>query len=90
MPTSWGPSLLDIATAHTNQKHGFLAGADEPDLSDDDDSLSSDRSECSGEDAEFMDLVEDLAMLDVEQRDVLTEVRSGVDAYIGRKRHRLD
>ncbi|KIK81916.1 hypothetical protein PAXRUDRAFT_92959, partial [Paxillus rubicundulus Ve08.2h10] len=64
MPTSWGPSLFDIATAHTNQKHGFLAGADESDLSDSDDSLSSGGSEGSGEDAEFMDLVEELAMLD--------------------------
>jgi hypothetical protein len=50
----------------------------------------SDRSEGNGEDAEFMDLVEELAMLDVEQRDLLTEVRSGVDTYIGRKRHRLE
>lgn len=51
-------------------------------MSDSDDSLSSKGSKGGGEDAEFMDLIEELAMLEVEHRDFSTEVSSGVDAYV--------
>jgi hypothetical protein len=51
------------------------------------DSLSEKGSEYDGKDAEFMDWAEKMTMVDVEQRDSVSEVRNEIDTYIGRKRH---
>jgi hypothetical protein len=52
--------------------------------------LSEEGSEYDGKDAEFMGWAEEVMMVNMEQRDSLSEVRNEINTYIGRKRHRLD